>query len=56
MSYTIFKIGDLDLDCQGQICLQTCKVFVLNFKIDLFGILPLHLLFNDHLNISDVCV
>ena len=40
MSQTDLKTGDLDL--QSQIGLQTC-VFVLNFQIDLFGILPLHL-------------
>ena len=32
MSHKILKIGDLDLDLQGQICLQTLKIFVLTVK------------------------
>ena len=32
MSDMILKIGDLDLDLQGQIGLQTCKIFVLAVK------------------------
>ena len=41
MSHTILKIGDidLDLDLQGQIALQTCKIFDLKFT---------HLEFNLH--------
>ena len=50
-SYTISKTCDLDLDLQGQIGLQTCKIFVLNFQVDLFGILPFHKVFIDNLNI-----
>ena len=29
-TWTFSKTGDLDLDLQGQIGLQTCKIFVLN--------------------------
>ena len=32
MSHMILKIGDLDLDLQGQIRLQTCKNFILTVK------------------------
>ena len=32
MSHTFLKIGDLDLDFQGQIGLQTYKIFVLTVK------------------------
>ena len=38
-----FKNLSLDFELDGQIGLQTCKLFVLNFYIDPFGILPLHL-------------
>ena len=31
MSQTGLKTGDVDLDLQGQIGLQTWKIFVLNF-------------------------
>ena len=29
----ILKIGDIDLDLQGQIGLQTCKIFILTVKL-----------------------
>ena len=32
MSYTILKIGDLELDIQGEIGLQTSKIFILTVK------------------------
>ena len=32
MSHMILKIGDLDLDLQGQIWLQTFKIFILTVK------------------------
>ena len=32
MSWIILKIGELDLDHQGQIGLQSSKIFVLSFK------------------------
>ena len=32
MSHTISKISDLDLDLQGQIGLQTSKIFILTVK------------------------
>ena len=32
MSPTILKIGDLDLDLEGQIGLQTSKIFILTVK------------------------
>ena len=32
MSHMILKIGDLDLDLQGQICYQTFKIFILTVK------------------------
>ena len=32
MSHTILKIGNLDLDLQGKIGLQTCKIFILTVK------------------------
>ena len=32
MLHTILKIGDLDLDLQGQIGLQTSKIFILTVK------------------------
>ena len=32
MSHTILKIGDLDLDLQGQIVLQTSKIFISTVK------------------------
>ena len=52
MSLTILKIGDLDLDLQGQIGLQTSKIFVLTLRIEAFIILQPEL-FIDHLNVSD---
>ena len=32
MSHTILKIGDLDLDLQGQIGLKTSKIFILTVE------------------------
>ena len=32
MSHTILKLSDLDLDLQGQIGLQTSKIFILTVK------------------------
>ena len=32
MSYTILKVSDLDRDFQGQIGLQTSKIFILTVK------------------------
>ena len=43
MSQKSLRTGDLDLDLQGQIGLQTWKIFVFSFLIDPCGILPLHL-------------
>ena len=43
MFQTGLKTGDLDLDLQCQIGLASnLQIFVLNFEIDLFGILILH--------------
>ena len=50
MSETILKIGHLDLDLQGQISLQTSKIF-LTFKIEPFECY--FLLFNEYLNVLD---
>ena len=33
MSHMILKIGDLDLDLQGQIGLQTSKIFILTVEL-----------------------
>ena len=49
--FWILKIGDLDLAIQGQIGLQTSKIFVLTFEIELFY-LPT-LTFIEHLNLTD---
>ena len=42
MSHTILKIGDidLDLDLQGQIALQTCKIFVTHLEFNLHNFKP----------------
>ena len=40
------KIGDIELDLQGQIGLQTSKNCVLTFrKIELFQILPIRIVY-----------
>ena len=41
MSHMILKIGDLDLDLQGKIGLQTSEMFILT--VELLQILPSNL-------------
>ena len=48
-----FETNDLDLDLQGQIGLETCKIFVLNFKLTHLEFAFSLKLFIDHLYISD---
>ena len=52
MSEMGLKTGDLDL--QGQIGLQTCKIFVLTFIWTYLEFAFTLELFIDHLNISDM--
>ena len=54
-SWTILKTCDLEINLQGEIGLQTWKIFVLNFYIDPFGIFAFTLKLSiDHLNISQM--
>ena len=50
MSQTILKFYDLDL--QGQIGLQTSKMFILTVNIEPLRILPSSLNFIEHPNVS----
>ena len=43
MSWTILKISDTVLEFQGQVTLQTYKIFVLTLEIEPFHILPSNL-------------
>ena len=54
MSLTILKVSDLDRDFQGQIGLQTSKIFILTVKHSTASnfIFQLEMFFK-HLNVSD---
>ena len=54
MSHTILKVSDLDRDFQGQIGLQTSKIFILTVKHSAASnfIFQLEMFFK-HLNVSD---
>ena len=43
MSHMILKTGDLEIDLQGQIGLQTSKIFILLLNIEPLQILPSNL-------------